>query len=61
MKANQGISRRNFLALGSMTALAGGAASLAACAPSNASLDDDKKADEVSSEVKPADETMEYL
>ena len=59
MKTNQEISRRNFLALGSMAALAGGAASLAACAPSNASSDDDKKADEVSAEVKPADETME--
>ncbi len=30
MKTNQGISRRNFLALGSMAALAGGAARLAA-------------------------------
>ena len=59
MKANQGISRRNFLALGSMAALAGGAASLAACAPSKVSSDDDKKANEPSAEVKPADETME--
>lgn len=59
MKANQGISRRNFLALGSMAALAGGAASLAACAPSKVSSDDNKKANEPSAEVKPADETME--
>ena len=55
--STKGMSRRNFLALGSLATIAGGAA-LAGCAPTksegNASKDDAKAA-----EVKTADETME--
>ena len=55
--STKGMSRRNFLALGSLAAVAGGAA-LAGCAPtkseSKASKDDAKAA-----EIKTADETME--
>ena len=55
--STKGMSRRNFLALGSLAAVAGGAA-LAGCAPTKsegkASKDDAKVA-----EIKTADETME--
>lgn len=55
--STKGMSRRNFLALGSLAAVAGGAA-LAGCAPTKsegkASKDDAKAA-----EIKTADETME--
>lgn len=59
MRKAQGMTRRNFLAIGSVAAIAGGAASLAACAPSTVSSSKGESSDQVSHDLKTADETIE--